>query len=188
MNGVFWLSEYQDAVIAEIQKIPWVVTSGAYPDIPDGFPTPAVFFDVASWERSDTEIGGNVTLDLTCNIYILRHYMAGDGENEQEEGSAEIRVRNAALKMSDWVHGHQFGTGTAPAVFGAAEPMIWQKGDSSAEHAIWSVKFNQLLAVGIDPFEEPDAPILKEFWLGIFPDIGPDHIDDYTLIGKSEEP
>jgi hypothetical protein len=46
------------------------------------------------------------------------------------------------------------------------------------------VNFTQRLAVGADPFDEPDAPRLKEFWLGIFPDVGKNHEQDYTLIAK----
>lgn len=187
MNGVFWLDDYQDVVIEELKKIPWAATVGLYSEIPEGFPTPAIFFDVASWERTDRPIGGHLTLELTCNIYILRHFMAAEGEDETEKGSVETRVRNAALKMSDWVHGRPFGTGTAPAVMTSAEPMIWEKGDSAPEHSIWSVSFTQRLAVGTDPFEVEGAPKLTEFWVGIFPDIGPDHKDDYILLAKSGE-
>lgn len=186
MNGVFWLDDYQNAVLSELKNIPWAATIGIYPELPDGFPTPAIFFDVASWTRSDSNIGGNVTLELTCNIFILRHFMAASHEDETEQGSTETRVRNAALKMSDWVHGRQFGAGTAPAVLVSAEPMLWEQGDSAAEHAIWGVTFTQLLAVGADPFDEPDCPRLKEFWMGIFPDVGPEHADDYILVAKAE--
>lgn len=187
MNGVFWLDEYQDAVLSELQKIPWAETTGLYPEIPEGFPTPAVFFDVSSWERSDTEIGGNVTLELTCNIYILRHFVSAGGQDETVQGVTETQVRNAALKMSDWIHDRQFGHGSAPAVLVSAEPMAWEKGDSAPEHAIWGVTFTQRLPVGLDPFYEPDAPLLKEFWLGIFPEVGAAHKDDYILLAKAEE-
>lgn len=187
MNGIFWLDEYQDAVFAELKKIPWAKTTGIYPELPDGFPTPAVFFDVSGWERSGSEIGGNVTLELTCNLYILRSFVSASGQDEEERGVTETQVRNAALKMSDWIHGRQFGNGSAPAVLVSAEPMVWEKGESAPEHAIWGVTFTQRLPVGADPFEEPDAPLLKEFWLGIFPDVGPEHADDYILVVKSEE-
>lgn len=185
MNGVEWLDDYQDAVVTELAKIPWAVTTGVYPDIGSDFPTPAIFFDVARWERAERELGGNVTLSLTCHFYILRHFVAGQGDDEELRGSTETRVRNAALKMSDWVEGRQFGTGTAPAVMESAEPMTWENSEGGADHAIWSVSFTQLLAVGRDPFEEPDLPRLKEFWLGVFPDIGPEHKEDYALLAKS---
>lgn len=184
MNGVSFLSDYQDAVKAALMKIPWAHTVRLYPDIPADFPTPAIFFDVAGWQRADTELGGNVTLELRCNLFVLRHFSVGDPDGTGE--SADTRVRNAALKLSDWVHGRQFGRCTAPAEFISAEPVVWQKSEGGADHAIWSVSFSQRLAVGADPFDEPDAPRLKEFWLGIFPDVGKDHEQDYTLIAKEE--
>lgn len=192
MNGVSHLSEYQDAVKAALMKIPWARTVCLYPEIPEGFPTPAIFFDVAAWRRADTELAGNVTLELSCNIFVLRHFSVSVDDEDDEEAvaveivSADTRVRNAALKLSDWVHGRQFGKGTAPAEFISAEPVIWQKGEGGADHAVWSVNFTQRLAVGADPFDEPDAPRLKEFWLGIFPDVGAGHEQDYTLVAKGE--
>ncbi|MGM5531594.1 hypothetical protein ACP3UV_17260 [Mixta calida] len=183
MNGVGYLSEYQNAVLAELIKIPWAETVCLYPDLASDFPTPAIFFDVAGWQRADTELGGNVTLELRCSLYVLRHFSAGSTDHPDGPGeSADTRVRNAALKLSDWVHGRQFGRGTAPAEFISADPVVWQKSEGGADHAVWSVNFTQRLAVGADPFDEPDAPRLKEFWLGIFPDVGKGHEEDYTLI------
>lgn len=185
MNGVFWLDDYQNAVLDEIKNIPWVITAGLYPEIPDGFPSPAVFFNVASWERTDKVIGGHLTLDLTCEFYLLRSVMAGE-RDKREKNDPEIMVRNAALKMSDWIHGRQFGPGMAPAVMMSAEPVQWMEEDRKP-YAAWAITFTQRLAVGADPFEVEGAPKLTEFWLGIFPDIGPEHKDDYILLAKSGE-
>ena len=186
MNGVVWLDEYQDAVIAELRAIPWVVTTGIYPDIQAGFASPAVFLNVASWERSDSEIGGNLTLELTCEFYILRNVIAGDGDKREEEGDPEVMVRNAALKMSDWVHGRQFGPCMGPAVMVSAEPIQWADEDRK-HYAAWAITFNQLLAVGNDPFEVDGAPLAKSFWLGIFPEVGPKNKDDYVLVASAKE-
>lgn len=188
MNGITWLSDYQTAVLSALKQIPWAVTTGVYPDLPaDDFPTPAIFFDVARWQRAETPLGGNITLSLNCNFYILRHFVAAAGEDETEQGGAETRVRNAALKMSDWVEGRQFGPGSAPAWFDSAEPMVWDMGDGGTPFSIWSVSFTQELAVGIDPFDDSDAAPLKEFWLGVFPEIGAAHKDDYVLLAKSQK-
>lgn len=187
MNGVEFLDEYQLAAIDDLKAIPWAKTVGIYPELPDDLITPAIFLDVSKWSRSEIEIGGNVTLNLTCMLYVVREYQIDDEPDEAVMGATETMVRNAALKMSDWVHGRQFGFGTAPANFESAEPAYWQKGDTRQNHAIWAVEYSQLLAVGKDFFDEPDAPLLKEFWLGIFPDVGAAHKDDYHLIAKSEE-
>lgn len=187
MNGIFWLDEYQNAVLAELKKIAWAETIGIYPEIPDDFPTPALFFDVSGWERSDRNIGGNVTVELTGVIYILRHFVGGAGENDETQGATETKVRNGALKITDWIHGRIFGPATAPAVLVSAEPLQWESGESAATHAVWGISFNQLLAVGLDPFEPGhDAPKLKEIYLGLAPDIGAGHEADYTLIAREE--
>lgn len=186
MNGVYSLTDYHRAVLGALENIPWAETVGIYPEIPDGFPTPAIFFDVASWERSEREIGGNVTLNLTCNIYILRHFIAGEGEDNEVQGSTDVRVRNAALKMSDWIHGRQFGPGMTPAVMASAEPVTWESGDDEHNYASWSVSFNQLVAVGTDPFEVAGSLTAKEFWFGVWPEIGPKHKDDYVLVNGAK--
>lgn len=183
MNGLKWISEYQDLVLSALKEMTWAETIGAYSEIPDGFPTPAIFVDVARWEPSESKIGGRITLDLTCNLYLLRHFFAGDGEDEKERGSAETRVRNAAGIITEWIDGRRFGAVTGPAVFDSADPMQWQSGDTAPEHAIWCVTYTQPLAMGIDPFAPPeDAPLLKEIFVGFAPDIGKEHEADYERV------
>ncbi|EBJ0777460.1 hypothetical protein DOG16_22565 [Salmonella enterica] len=180
MKGLSWISDYQNLVVAQLAQMTWAETIGIYPDLPDGFPTPAIFVDVARWGKSDTSIGGRITLDLTCNIYLLRHFSAGADEDETQQGGAETRVRNAAGIISEWIDGRQFGGVTGPAVFESADPMQWQAGDTAPEHAIWCVTYTQSLAMGIDPFDPPEnAPLLKQIFVGFAPDIGAAHEDDY---------
>ncbi|EIZ8584071.1 hypothetical protein MQY53_001596 [Salmonella enterica subsp. enterica] len=180
MNGVEWISEYQNLVVAQLAQMTWAETIGIYPDLPDAFPTPAIFVDVARWEKSDTAIGGSITLNLTCNIYLLRHFSAGAGEDETQQGGAEMRVRNAAGIISRWIDGRQFGRVTRPAVLESADPMQWQTSDSAPEYAIWCVTYTQSLAMGVDPFDPPaGAPLLKNIFVGFAPDIGAAHEEDY---------
>lgn len=188
MNGVEYLDDYQNAVLAELKNIPWAMTVGVYPELPADFETPALFLDVSQWSRADADIGGNLTVDLRCMLYVVRHMEASGDVDDSAVGVTETRVRNAALKMADWVHGRQFGYGTAPATFEHAEPMVWQKGeDTRPDHVIWGVEYAQLLAVGKDAFDEPDAAPLTTFWLGVFPEVGAGHQDDYLPIPPPEE-
>ncbi|MHA1067010.1 hypothetical protein ACR9GP_24515 [Enterobacter ludwigii] len=190
MKGVEYLDEYQKTVLAELKTIPWALTVGMYPELPEDFITPAIFLDVARWGRSEVMIGGNVTVELSCTLYVVRAYQTDDDEAEEDEAEqnkTETRVRNAALRMSDWIHGRQFGTTTAPALFESADPMVWQGGENRMNHAIWGVVYTQSLAVGKDFFEEPDAPNLKVFWLGVFPEVGAAHKDDYIRLSVDKE-
>lgn len=180
MKGVEWISDYQNLVIEQLRQMDWAETVGIYPDLPDGFPTPAIFIDVARWDKSEDKVGGNLTLKLTCNIYLLRHFSAGEGEDETRQGGAETRVRNAAGIISDWIDGRRFGSITGPAIFESADPMQWQTGDTSPEHAIWCVTYTQTVAMGLDPFDPPeDAPLLKQIFVGFAPKIGAAHRGDY---------
>lgn len=180
MNGLINFEPYFNAVQSKLSQIEIFKTVGLFDEIPDGYETPAIFFEVEDWLDSDTNLGGNLTVTLTCNFYIVREF-AAEGYNR--------KLRNAALKFTGWVHGQTFGPGTSPARFVSAKDGEWYKDEAKelASHHVWCVSIEQNVAVGIDPFEEPDAPIFKELWLGFAPDIGPDHKDDYTLVAKSEE-
>lgn len=181
MNGLINFEGYLSAVESKLSSLDIFKTVGIFSEIPDGYATPAIFFEIEDWSKAqDVNIGGNLTVSLTCNFYIVRE-IAAEGYNR--------KLRNAALAFTGWVHGRQFGPGTAPAEFVSAQDGDWYKDEQKelASHHVWCVTIEQNIAVGLDEFEEPDAPLLKELWLAFAPDIGPEHADDYILVAKSEE-
>ncbi|ECG8601135.1 hypothetical protein FNH69_22000 [Salmonella enterica subsp. salamae] len=173
ITGMDALDDYTNRVRAAISTIPFIKTVGIYPEIPDGFDTPAIFFEVESWSSTDEAVSGAALgVELNCNLYLLREFAA------DQYGQ---KARNAALYVSGWINGRQFGPATKPASFVSAEEGDWQKsGKSVASHSVWCVSFSQVVGVGADPFAPPaDAPLLKEVFVGFAPDVGAAHEEDY---------
>ncbi|MDY3572314.1 hypothetical protein [Enterobacter hormaechei] len=178
MNGLLNFEGYTSAVESALRTLDIFKTVGVYSEINDGYETPAIFFEIERWEESEASLGGNLTVSLTCNFYIVRELAAG-GYNQ--------KIRNAALLFTGWVHRRQFGPGTGPAQFVSAESgSIYLDEKDLASHHAWCVTIEQCVAVGMDPFDDTGAPTLKEVWLGIFPDVGKGHENGYTLLAKRE--
>lgn len=178
MNGLINFEGYTSSVLAALKTIDIFKTVSMYGEMVEGYPTPAIFFDIERWEDTDANVGGNLSVKLTCNFYIVREFTAQQYNQ---------KLRNAALAFTGWVHGRQFGPGTAPAFFVSAESgSMYKDGDSTASHHTWCVTIEQDIAVGIDPFDDSDAPPLKEFWLGGFPEVGEKNKDDYILLAESK--
>lgn len=174
--GMDAFDEYTNRVRAAVLQIPFVKTFGVYPEIPEGFETPAVFFEIGNWEPSSEVIAGSaLTVSLNCSLYILREFAA------DKYGQ---KARNAALYMSSWIDGRGFGPGTQPATFGGSEPADWIKnGKALGSHSVWCVSFSQVVGVGVGPFVTPtDAPLLREVFVGMAPDVGKEHEADYVRV------
>ncbi|MFA8280429.1 terminase small subunit [Escherichia coli] len=56
------------------------------------------------------------------------------------------------------------------------------------KYLVWQISFNQTVTFGMDPFATDNLP-LQRAWLGVAPEIGRQHVDDYRLIfeGKPRE-
>ncbi|CAI1717461.1 hypothetical protein [Serratia quinivorans] len=176
MNGLLNFEGYLSAVEAALRSLDIFKTVGIYSEMGDGYETPAVFFDIERWEESEACLGGNLTVNLACNFYIVRE-LAAEGYNR--------KIRNAALLFTGWIHQRQFGPGTGPAQFVSAESgNIYLDEKALASHHAWCVTIEQCVAVGMDPFDDTGAPTLKEVWMGISPDVGATHKDDYTLLAR----
>ena len=181
MNGLINFESYLSAVESKLSQLEIFKTVGIFDEIKDDYETPAIFFEIQDWDKADgVNLGGNLTVTLSCNFYIVRE-LAAKGYNR--------KLRNAALTFTGWVHGQTFGPGTSPAEFVSAQDGDWYKDEdkSLASHHVWCCTIEQNVAVGLDEFDSSDAPLLKELWLAFAPDIGPEHKDDYTLVAKSSE-
>lgn len=180
MNGMINFEGYTSAVMEALSGLEIFKTVGMYDELPDGFETPAVFFEIESWEFADgANIGGKLSVRLSCNFYIVREFAAKEYNR---------KLRNASLAFTGWVHGRAFGTNCGAAQFVSAENGGWYKDEKAlASHHVWCVNTEQVVGIGMDYFDSSNAPLLKELWLGLAPDIGAAHKDDYTLIAKSEE-
>lgn len=73
----------------------------------------------------ETVPGTALGVELNCNLYLLREFAA------DQYGQ---KARNAALYVSGWINGRQFGPATKPAVFGSAEEGDWQNPENPWRH------------------------------------------------------
>jgi hypothetical protein len=180
MNGLINFEDYLSAVKTELATLDMFKTVGIWDETEDGYETPAIFFEIERWEEvDDVNLGGNLTVQLTCNFYIVREFAAKEYNR---------KLRNLALAFTGWIHGRTFGPGTGPIRFISAEPGgFFQDEKALSSHHVWSVTAEQCIGAGMDPFDESGAPPLTEVWIGISPDTGKAHKDDYTLIAKSQE-
>ncbi|MCC4040356.1 hypothetical protein LL061_08645 [Escherichia coli] len=172
MSGMDSFDGYLEHIKAAILQIPFIKTFGVYPEIPAGFETPAAFLEIEDWSPGSEHVAGaKMSIELSCNIYLLREFAA-----EQHE----LKAQNAALFMSDWIDGRMFGPMTRPAAFSGAVPCDWIKnGKSVGSHSVQCVSFSQIIGVGVDPFDYPTQGILKQVYVGVAPDIGAEHESDY---------
>lgn len=181
MNGLINFEDYTAAVVSALSGLEIFKTVGVYPEIEAGFTTPAIFFEIEDFNRAQgVNLCGNVTVTLTCNFYIVRE-LAAKGYNQ--------KLRNAALSFAGWVDGQVFGPCTAPAEFISAQPGDWYRDEEKelASHHVWCVTVEQNVGIGLDEFTATDAPLMKELWLGLYPEIGAENEDKYVLVEKSEE-
>lgn len=175
------LGRYHDAVTDALKKIGWVRDAGAYPErnVPrfSGLTTPAVYFSINSWEQG----GGNegqLNVNLTCDLFVVVD-AAGSGVSQPE-----IFVRTAAADITQWIDGQQFGLGhIEPAVFTTAERDEFDP--RMDDYLVWRISFTQAAAFGTDPFANNGMP-LQQAWLGVAPDTGRNHVDDYQLIWEAQ--
>lgn len=175
------LAKYHDAVTAALKNIEWVRDADAYPErnVPhfSGLTTPAVYFTINSWEQG----GGNegqLNVELSCDLFIVVD-SSGAGITRPE-----IFLRTAAADITQWIDGQQFGmTQIEPAVFiDAARDEFDPRMD---DYLVWRISFTQGAAFGSDPFVRTSNS-LSTAWLGVSPDIGRQHVDDYQLIYEAK--
>lgn len=177
MAQPLFIARYHDAVISALKNIRWVRDADTYPEknIPryNGLRTPAVYFTLNSWEPAE-QTTGQMAVSLFCDLSIVTERTA-EGVTKPD-----IFLRSAAADISQWIEGQLFGLdGLGPAVFTGAEQDEFDP--RMDEYLVWRVSFTQQASLGPDPFESTGHP-LREVWLGLSPETGLQHVDDYHLI------
>lgn len=72
------------------------------------------------------------------------------------------------------------------------EPAIFISADTDEtdprldDYLVWQISFNQTVTFGVDPFATDNLP-LQRVWLGVAPEIGRQHVDDYRLIFEGKQ-
>lgn len=175
------MGRYHEAVIDALKRISWVRNADIYPelDVPkfSGLTTPAVYFELNEWVDNGSNTG-QLEVALTCELYVVID-AAGAGTEKPA-----IFLRSAAADLTQWINGQQFGLNSVePATFISASKDEFDP--RMDDYLVWHISFTQIAAFGADPFAPVGQP-LKQVWLGIVPEIGLQHVNDYRLIWEEK--
>lgn len=179
MSEPLFIPDYFKAITDGLKALSWVMTAEEYPEVKTQFATPAVFVSIPAWEPGEGTTG-QTYVDLTCDLYLVCDKSATSAGHKPG-----VYITALAADLSQWVDGADFGlTSVYPAIFTGSEVDGFDP--NMDDYLVRRVSFVQSVAFGEDPFASNVAPLLS-VWLGVVPDVGPEHIADYTLIaGQSE--
>lgn len=168
------MASWHAAALDALKQLKWVKDADTYPDRVTQLTTPAVFLAVDGWD-ADGNADGQVSVVLSASLWVLV-----DRAGESPAGKPDIIIRSAAAALTHWIDGQTFGlAGVAPAVFVSADAD--ETDPRLDDYLVWQVSFNQAVTFGTDPFATDNLP-LQRVWLGMAPDTGAQHADDYRLI------
>ncbi|WP_454719316.1 hypothetical protein [Citrobacter freundii] len=181
------IASYHAAVLNSLKELMWVKDADTYPERATQLVTPVVFFAVDGWDAKNNA-DGQMTVVLSAALWVLVD-RAGEPENEKTEATAkpDVFIRSAAADLTHWIDGQTFGLDhVEPAVFISADAD--ETDPRLDDYLVWQISFNQTVTFGVDPFATDNLP-LQRVWLGVAPEIGQQHVDDYRLIfeGKPRE-
>ena len=186
------IASYHAAVLNSLKELKWVKDADTYPERATQLVTPVVFFAVDGWDAK-SNADGQMTVVLSAALWVLVD-RAGEPEEEKmaEEkkraaAKPDVFIRAAAADLTHWLDGQTFGLANVePAVFISADAD--ETDPRLDDYLVWQISFNQAVTFGVDPFATDNLP-LQRAWLGVAPEIGQQHVDDYRLIfeGKQRE-
>lgn len=174
MAEPLFIASYHAAVLAALKKLKWVRDADIYPERVTQLTTPAVFFSVDGWD-AQSNADGQMRVVLSASLWVLI-----DRAATSDIGKPDIYIRAVAADLTQWIDGQTFGLERVdPAVFISADAD--ETDPAMDDYLVWQITFNQGVSFGEDPFATGNLP-LQRVWMGIAPEIGKQHVDDYRLI------
>lgn len=172
--------DWHDAVLNALKTLPWAATVDAYPETFTPLKTPCIFLDVPGW-RPEESPDGQAMINLQADLFVV----VDRSSRSPELPAPAVYLRCLAMDLSQWLDGEDFGLEAAEgAVFTEAESDEFDK--RLDEYLVYRVSFEQIVPAGLPVFPLPSGVPLQKVWLGISPDIGKTHEDDYRLVFDSE--
>lgn len=158
---------------ALLEAFPTLGDVDDYPTEPGHIKVPAAFLDLVSIEPNgdDGEDGtGRLVASLRWEISLVLG-LATQGNKRA--------ARSLAANVALWVKGNRFGLRVAPAQFLRAAPDEFSP--QLSRHTPWVVEFEQEVLLGESVWDETGI-VSTTVYVGIDPDTGPDHVDDYREV------
>lgn len=168
--------DWHGAVLTALKTLNWALTVDAYPETVTPLATPCIFLDVPGW-RPEESPDGQLQLGVMADLFVV----VDKSLSGPDLPPPAVYLRCLAMDLSQWLDGNDFGLDAANgATFTDAEADVFDK--RFDEYLVYRVSFEQVIPAGIPLFPLPDGAPLQKVWLGISPETGKAHEDDYQLI------
>lgn len=154
-----------------------LATVDAYlPERADPLTTPAALLDIEGWSEGEDSGTGQLALNLDCAVHCLLSFRTPDVAREVRAFAAEL---------------HGLLRDGVPALAGVAGrprrlevmPGLFKPGQDGYEDMV--VVFELPVWLGENVWAGGVTP--HEVWLGIEPETGPEHIDDYVQVASEAD-
>ena len=151
-------------------------------------PVPACLLDLTEFEASPSDNSGSGQLSVVANFEaaLVISFKTPD---------AKRKLRKLAASVAAWLHNHRWVNPdntakrlpTGPCeVIGAYRDdfqgmMAGERDRPLDQFEIWKVEWRQKVDLGESVWNETGL-VPNQIFLGISPEIGPDHVDDYVQV------
>lgn len=172
------LTEAIDAITGQLRAaMPDVPTVSADPppQTQRAVRVPAVYVQLIEIEPINNNGDGRVAADARFEAYCMVDPNAPRSDLACRELAARAMLALHAVPRPLPGHGHLRVLRAGDASFRAG---LGNRGDLDG-YTMWMVEFGLEIALGEI---EPAVPAPTEIWLGIAPEVGPPHIDDYARL------
>ena len=179
MTRPVMMGEWHKALVDSLSTLSWAKNVADYPEEITKLTTPAIFIDVPGWQPAESA-DGQVNVIIRCDLFLVVD------KSGNSVDKPEVYSRALAMDLTQWLQGATFGLESAePAEFLDATRDEFDR--RLGDYIVFRVSFSQQLPVGEPLFPDPDGLPLNRVYLGIAPDIGRTHEQDYRLIYERQE-
>lgn len=170
------LDQLHDAIIAALAAQFPTATVDDYPRPGERIATPGILLELDDMPAEDPDDIGTEQLPVVLNFaaYIVHDYKAGK----------KRAVRKLAAAVMTHIRGKRWGVPVGAATVGGAYRDKIEGRENDYE--VMRVEFSHSALLGTDIWQE-SGPMPVEAYASRSPEIGPDHVDDYELVGTTTQ-
>lgn len=175
------LKEYDTDVTAYFKKVaPWASVVDSYPEETVKHIAPAsIFWGITEIEPASDRDNGSGEMELQLSVTVLVAVST-------QEANSELLVRELATVLIANIHKSRLASGA-----GYKPARVTRSAASEFEphldgFSVWAVEFEQSIVIGKQLITAIEFTPGKVYG-GVAPNIGADHVNDYTLIYEHKD-
>lgn len=183
------LAVFFEAIVKDIkERFPSMVNVEFFPEEPEAnrhMPVPAILLDVSEMEVDMEMDPGTeqVATRLSFSAFVIISGL--------QDGNTKLNIRLQAAALVSWLNMRHWNDPNNPGEFlpsDPARPVGAYRDDFDPRldrYEVWRVDWEQVVYLGQSVFDTTFKP--SRIWLGLAPDIGEGHKDDYVeLTGNGQ--